>query len=96
MAAVLGIGFTVLAQLEMGSAWRIGVREGERTALITKGWFSLARNPIFTSMITTGTGLAFTVPNPVSLVGLALLLLGLQLQVRVVEEPYLRALHGQT
>ena len=95
MAAVLGIVFTVLAQLEMGSSWRIGVREGERTALITRGWFSLVRNPIFASMAITGTGLAFMVPNPVSLVGLALLLFALQLQVRVVEEPYLRALHGQ-
>ena len=94
VAAVVGIVLTVLAQLEMGSAWRIGVREGERTALVTQGWFSVVRNPIFSAMALTGAGLAFMVPNPVSIGGLVLLLVALQLQVRVVEEPYLRVLNG--
>ena len=94
VAAVVGIVLTVLAQLEMGSAWRIGVREGERTALVTQGWFSVVRNPIFSAMALTGAGLAFMVPNAVSIGGLVLLLVALQLQVRVVEEPYLRALNG--
>ena len=94
VAAVLGIVLTVLAQLQMGSAWRIGVREGERTALVTQGWFSVVRNPIFSAMALTGAGLAFMVPNPVSIGGLVLLLVALQLQVRVVEEPYLRVLNG--
>ena len=94
VAAVVGIVLTVLAQLEMGSAWRIGVREGERTALVTQGWFSVVRNPIFSAMALTGAGLAFMVPNAVSIGGLVLLLVALQLQVRVVEEPYLRVLSG--
>jgi hypothetical protein len=34
------------------------------------------------------------VPNPVALAGFVTLLVALQLQVRVVEEPYLRSLHG--
>ena len=94
VAAVVGIVLTVLAQLEMGSAWRIGVREGERTALVTQGWFSLVRNPIFSAMALTGAGLAFMVPNAVAVGGLVLLLVALQRQVRVVEEPYLRVLNG--
>ena len=94
VAAVVGIVLTVLAQLGMGSAWRIGVREGERTALVTVGWFAVVRNPIFSAMALTGAGLAFMVPNLVSIAGLALLLIALQLQVRIVEEPYLRAQHG--
>ena len=94
VAAVVGIVLTVLAQLEMGSAWRIGVREGERTALVTQGWFSVVRNPIFSAMALTGAGLAFMVPNAVSIGGLVLLLVALHLQVRVVEEPYLRVLNG--
>ena len=32
-------------------------------------------------------------PNPVALAGLAMALIGLQLQVRLVEEPYLQATH---
>lgn len=96
VAAVVGIVCTVLAQLEMGSSWRIGVREGEGTALVTNGFFAVVRNPIFTAMAITGAGLAFMVPNAISMLGFALLLIALQLQVRVVEEPYLRALHGNT
>src|SRR4051794_2038895 len=38
------------AQLGMGESWRIGVSDEERTELITGGWFSLCRNPIYTSM----------------------------------------------
>jgi len=57
--------------------------------------FGLVRNPIFTTMIVTGIGLALLVPNVVSLVGFVLLVLAIQLQVRVVEEPYLMASHGE-
>ena len=82
VATVLGIVLTVLAQLEMGSSWRIGVREGEGTALVTSGFFAVVRNPIFTAMAITGAGLAFMVPNVISMLGFALLLVALQLQVR--------------
>ena len=51
-------GLTVfLAQLGMGESWRIGVSEEERTDLITGGWFSLVRNPIYTAMIVGWTRL---------------------------------------
>lgn len=96
VAAVVGIVCTVLAQLEMASSWRIGVREGEGTALVTNGFFAVVRNPIFTAMaITAGTWRSLC-PTPSRCLGFALLLIALQLQVRVVEEPYLRALHGET
>lgn len=34
------------------------------------------------------------VPNPVSLLGLALVAVAVELQLRVVEEPYLSQVHG--
>lgn len=89
-----GIALTLAAQLRMGSEWRIGVDETEQTNLVTDGLFALVRNPIFTAMGLTGLGLTLTVPNVVALVGFVALLVALELQVRVVEEPYLRALHG--
>ena len=92
--ALLGIVGTFATQLQMGASWRIGVDEEERTALVTRGIFSVVRNPIFSAMIVTALGLALIVPNAVSLVGLALLVLAIQLQVRVVEEPYLLSSHG--
>jgi hypothetical protein len=44
----------------------------------------------------SGLGLALMVPNVVALLGVLLLLIAAELQVRVVEEPFLRRLHGAT
>lgn len=87
-----GFVLTVIAQLAMGDAWRIGVQEGERTELRTDGPFAWCRNPIFTGMLLAGLGMAAWVP----LAGPAWLALwlGLELQVRVVEEPHLLRIHG--
>jgi protein-S-isoprenylcysteine O-methyltransferase Ste14 len=92
--AVLGIGATFWAQLQMGANWRIGVDPSERTSLVTGGVFAVIRNPIFTAMGITGLGLTLIVPNAVAIAALAALLVALELQVRVVEEPYLRTVHG--
>jgi protein-S-isoprenylcysteine O-methyltransferase Ste14 len=92
--AVAGIAGTLATQLQMGASWRIGVDAAERTALVTTGAFAWVRNPIFTAMSVTGAGLALMTPNVVALCGFATLLVALQLQVRVVEEPYLVATHG--
>lgn len=92
--AVAGIGATFYAQVAMGSSWRIGVDPVERTELVTSGPFSLVRNPIFSAMLPTALGLTMLVPSWVSLLGLAGLVLALELQVRVVEEPHLLRAHG--
>ncbi len=91
---LMGIAATYLTQVDMGTSWRIGVEAGERTDVVTTGAFALVRNPIFTAMAITGVGLALMVPNAVALSGVVLLLVALQLQVRVVEEPYLLSTHG--
>jgi protein-S-isoprenylcysteine O-methyltransferase Ste14 len=82
------------AQLGMGESWRIGVSEDERTDLITGGWFSLCRNPIYTSMIVGWSGIALMVPTWLAIAAVATVGAGLELQVRVVEEPYLQRAHG--
>jgi cobalt-zinc-cadmium efflux system protein len=94
--AVTGVVATLAVQLQMGASWRIGVDAGERTDLVTSGTFALVRNPIFTVMAVTGLGLALMTPNVVALAGFVVLLVALQLQVRVVEEPYLLRTHGAT
>ncbi|NHC22934.1 isoprenylcysteine carboxylmethyltransferase family protein [Nocardioides sp. IC4_145] len=93
VVAALGVVATLVVQGHMGESWRIGVDESERTALVTTGAFAIVRNPIFTAMAFTGAGLTAMTPNLVSLTGFALLLVALQLQVRVVEEPYLFSVH---
>ena len=94
VVTVAGIALTVAAQYSMGASWRIGVDPQERTDLVTDGAFRLARNPIFTAMLVTATGLAMMIPNIISLVGLAALIAALEIQVRLVEEPYLVRTHG--
>lgn len=94
--ALAGIGLTFLAQLNMGDQWRIGVDESERTDLVTTGVFGVVRNPIFSAMIVTAVGLAVMVPNPISVGGVVLFIVAIELQVRSVEEPYLRELHGDS
>ena len=94
LLAVTGITATLVAQLGMGTSWRIGVDPSEKTELITDGLFRLARNPIFTAMGVTSAGLVLVVPNVVTLLCLVFLLVALQIQVRLVEEPYLRLQHG--
>lgn len=88
--AVAGAGGTAAAQWGMGSAWRIGVDDEEGTNLVTTGMFAAVRNPVFTAMVTTGAGITLMVPNLVSVCALALLVGAVELQVRVVEEPYLQ------
>jgi protein-S-isoprenylcysteine O-methyltransferase Ste14 len=92
---VAGLAGTFGAQAQMGSSWRIGVDERERTDLVTRGAFGIVRNPIFAAMIPTSVGLALMVPSVVALAGVAALLLALELQVRVVEEPHLLRAHGE-
>jgi protein-S-isoprenylcysteine O-methyltransferase Ste14 len=92
--AIVGIAATVYAQLDMGDSWRIGVDPSETTTLVRSGVFGWVRNPIFTAMVVFGLGIALVAPNVVAIVGFALLIVTIELQVRVVEEPYLLTVHG--
>jgi protein-S-isoprenylcysteine O-methyltransferase Ste14 len=92
--ATAGILLTFWAQLAMGASWRIGVDPEERTALVTSGPFAVVRNPIFSTMVPTALGLTLMAPTVAGLVALVALVVALEVQVRGVEEPYLRRVHG--
>ncbi len=91
-----GLIATVYAQIAMGESWRVGVDEQERTALVTSGPFAVVRNPIYAAFLPATVGLALLVPNAVAFVGLAMLFVALEIQVRLVEEPYLLRAHGDS
>lgn len=91
---VCGVALTLVAQLAMGDSWRIGVDPDARTDLVTGGVFGSVRNPIFTAMVIAAGGLVLLVPNLVSLAAFVVLVAALEVQVRLVEEPYLRTTHG--
>jgi len=94
LLTVIGIAGALLAQLTMGDSWRIGVDEAERTTLVTQGLYRWIRNPIFSFVLLSGAGLVLLVPNLLSILAFALTAAGIEIQVRVVEEPYLSRTHG--
>ncbi|GIE36291.1 hypothetical protein Ait01nite_093360 [Actinoplanes italicus] len=94
VVALIGFFGVYAAQQAMGNSWRIGVDAEERTTLVTTGVFGLVRNPVFTAIITAMAGITAMTPTWAQLLALAAVIAGIELQVRVVEEPYLRATHG--
>ena len=95
-AGISGIGIFggLAAQLAMGESWRIGVDESERTKLVTDGMFRYVRNPIFSFIGVSMLGFFLTVPNWWALIAIVLTTIGIQLQVRFVEEPHLLSVHS--
>lgn len=96
LVATAGIVGALAAQVEMGDSWRVGVDEAEETTLVTHGLFRWVRNPIFTFVLLSLVGLVLVLPTVFSLLATALATIGIELQVRAVEEPYLRRVHGTT
>jgi protein-S-isoprenylcysteine O-methyltransferase Ste14 len=78
----------------MGDSWRVGVSEGERTGLVTRGPYRAVRNPIYTFMVAGLLGLALLTPNVIALLAIAALVTAVEIQVKAVEEPYLERTHG--
>ena len=92
---VIGFALALWWQLVMGRSWRIGVDEAERTDLVITGPFTVVRNPIYSAMALTSIGVALAVPTAVALVGATAVILGIEVQARLVEEPYLLRTHGR-
>lgn len=91
---LISLGWTVLAQIQMGNSWRIGIDEERETALVQAGLFRFSRNPIFLGMIISLFGFFLTVPNALTLLFLVLGFALIQIQVRL-EEQFLSGLHGE-
>ncbi len=96
VAYALGLALVVFSQQWMGRSWRVGVDESERTDLVLGGPFKFVRNPIFTGLLVMSVGFTLLVPSVVSLVSTGIMLISLELQTRLVEEPYLTRVHGES
>lgn len=92
--ALAGLVLVLAAQSNMGTSWRIGVDQTEVTALVTGGLYGVTRNPIFLGMLVFWVGMALLLPNVLSIAALFIALLAIEVQVRLVEEPYLLRTHG--
>ena len=94
VVTVAGIVATLWAQGAMGESWRVGVDPDETTGLVTGGPFAVVRNPVFSAMTIAAAGLTLLAPNVVAIGAVVVLAVAIELQVRVVEEPYLTRVHG--
>lgn len=83
-----------IAQYQMSDSWRIGIDEINKTELITKGIFSISRNPIFLGMIVSVLGLFFVIPNALMFCLTITTYIVIQIQIRL-EEQFLQRQHGQ-
>ncbi len=92
----LGFGIVLIAQLDMGISWRVGVDPSEEVEFVQRGLFRIVRNPIYSGLGLFALGLALLVPNALSLLALVSGAVGLELQVRYVEEPLLLARLGES
>ncbi len=92
---VAGLGALVGAQLAMGASWRIGVEAEDRTELVTNGPFALVRNPIYSAMVPAVAGLVLLSPSVIGIAGLVALVVSLEIQTRLVEEPHLLRAHSE-
>ena len=92
--SLAGIALMIVSQYQMGTAWRFGVDQGERTDLVTVGLYAFVRNPIYSGVFLFLIGLLVLLPHVYMLIFLATAWLSIELQVRFVEEPHLRNLHG--
>ena len=92
--SLAGIALMIVSQYQMGTAWRFGVDPAEKTDLVTGGFYALARNPIYSGVFLFCIGLLVLLPHVLMLIFLATAWLSIELQVRFIEEPHLRNLHG--
>lgn len=85
----------LIAQYQMSNSWRIGIDEANKTPLVTRGVFSVSRNPIFLGMILTVSGFFLILPNALSFFLTLTSYFVIQIQIRL-EEEFLERQHGQT
>lgn len=58
--SIVGATIVIIAQIQMGRAWRVGVRHGDAPLFVRHGLFRFSRNPIFVGMMMIGLGVALT------------------------------------
>ena len=93
--AIVGAAIVVVAQVQMGRAWRVGVREGDAPLFISHGLFRYSRNPIFVGMMLVGLSAAMVSGTWWSWSGVAVFIASCAVQVRI-EEAHLEASFGQS
>jgi protein-S-isoprenylcysteine O-methyltransferase Ste14 len=83
----------LVAQLDMGGSWRVGIDRGSRPGLVVSGAFRVCRNPIFACMLAVLLGCVLLMPTYLSLLLFVASWVGVRLQVEQ-EERFLLESYG--
>lgn len=89
-----GGGLAVLAQVQMGTSWRAGIDVSGSYELVCRGLFRVVRNPFYLGIILAAAGVMLMVPSVVTALGWLAVVLGCEIDVRLVEEPLLTKAFG--
>lgn len=93
--AALGDLVFLLSVATMGDNWRAGVSKAEKTQLVTRGIYSISRNPAFLGFDLVYVGILLIYFSWWHLVFALFAIVMLHLQVVKVEEPFLPTVFGQ-
>ncbi|MBV6391173.1 MAG: hypothetical protein KPEEDBHJ_00381 [Anaerolineales bacterium] len=91
---ILALIWVLVAQLQMGDSWRIGIDEKSESNLVQHGLFGVSRNPIFLGMLVMLVGLLLILPTAVTLTVAVLGFVLIHIQVRL-EEAFLTEKYGE-
>lgn len=89
----LALIWVLVAQLQMGDSWRIGIDEKSKSALVQHGLFGVSRNPIFLGILVMLVGMLLILPTAVTLTVSTLGFVLIHVQVRL-EEDFLAENYG--
>lgn len=88
------LGWIVIAQIQMGTSWRIGIDTSTKTKLKQHGLFFISRNPIFFGVKLTMIGFFLVLPNAITFMLMVLDSTLINIQV-ALEEEFLLTVHGE-
>lgn len=92
--SAVGLIFAIIAQLQMGDSWRLGLNKNEKTTLVKSKLFEYTRNPIYLGLLVSYVGFFLMMPNAFSLTFLVVSYIALEIKIRL-EEQYLIDKHDQ-
>jgi protein-S-isoprenylcysteine O-methyltransferase Ste14 len=85
--------WVLIAQLQMGVSWRIGIDHARATAIVSHGLYAWSRNPIYLGTRVALLAALLMVPTAITIAATVALEVLIQLQVRL-EEQHLMQQHG--
>lgn len=88
-----GLLLMLVAQLDLGSSWRIGFDRDARPGLVTGGFYRFCRNPIYLTLFVALAGFTLLMPTWLSLGFFVGTIVGIRNQV-IEEELFLAEMYG--